>query len=62
MEVLRKWRQSEHLTMLQAAYRLDVSLTTYSAWESGKHRMSRKNLIRVSAETGIANDVLRSAS
>lgn len=61
LEVLRKWRLDSHLTMLQAAYRLDVGLTTYSAWENGRHKINNKNRIRVSAETGIPIDALKGA-
>jgi len=53
MTKLAEWRKEQHLTLMQAATLLGVSISTYCAWEKGRGGMRVSHLVKVSEKTGL---------
>lgn len=53
MGAIRDWRVSNHLTLMQAATMMHVTVSTFAGWESGKAGMRVSHLRYVSKKTSI---------
>lgn len=62
MNRIRQMREMRHMSQVRLSMELDVSQETVSAYESGKHFPSYKNLVRMSELFGVGIDYLMGRS
>lgn len=55
---IRTLREARHMSQVRLSAELEVSQETVSAYESGKHYPSYKNLVRMSELFGVGIDYL----
>ena len=58
MNRIRELREARHMSQVRLSMELDVSQETVSAYESGRHFPSYKNLVRMSELFGVGIDYL----
>lgn len=59
---IRALREARHMSQVRLSSELEVSQETVSAYESGKHYPSYKNLVRMSELFGVGIDYLMGRS
>lgn len=59
---IRALREARHMSQVRLSMELEVSQETVSAYESGKHFPSYKNLVRMSELFGVSIDQLMGRS
>lgn len=58
---LRRWRRETNTTIMQAAVRMGVTITTIQKWEFGGMRPGPENLARMAGAMGQQEEALADA-
>ena len=56
---LKAMRETRGITQQQLAERLGIHMSTVSAWEQGRNRPSRTNVLRLEESLGLDGELLR---
>lgn len=56
---LRKWRETNELSVNEAARRVKVTVAMWSRWENGARRVPAERVLDIEKITGVSRHLLR---